>query len=149
MERVLEREHLRRALRQVRRNRGAPGIDGMTVDGLVAPLTAHWPAIRSSRVDGTDTPQPVRRVEIPKAGGGTRHLGGPVVLDRVVEHAVWQGLHAEGAPTCSAWSDGVRPGRRAHQAGLARADGPSGTGTRGSPTVIWSVSSIGSTTTSS
>ncbi len=88
MERVLEREHLRRALRQVRRHRGAPGIDGMTVDGLVAHLTAQWPAIRSSLVDGTDTPQPVRRVESPKAGGGTRHLGGPVVLDRVVEQAL-------------------------------------------------------------
>ena len=85
MERVLEGENLRRAVRQVRRNRGAPGVDGMTVDGLVAHLTTHWPAIRASLVAGTYEPQPVRRVDIPKPGGGTRHLGVPVVLDRFIE----------------------------------------------------------------
>jgi RNA-directed DNA polymerase len=79
MERVLERENLRRALRQVRANRGGPGIDGMTVEGLVPHLKAHWPAIRTSLMEGTYKPQPVRRVEIPKAGGGTRNLGVPTV----------------------------------------------------------------------
>ena len=116
MERVLERENLQRALRQVRRNRGAPGIDGMTVDGLVAHLKAHWPAIRSSLVAGTYTPQPVRRVEIPKAGGGTRNLGVPVVLDRFIEQALLQVLQADWDPTFSEWSYGFRPGRSAHQA---------------------------------
>jgi RNA-directed DNA polymerase len=120
MERVLGRENLRRALRQVRRNRGAPGIDGMTVDGLVAHLKTHWSAIRASLVDGTYAPQPVRRVEIPKAGGGTRNLGVPVVLDRFVEQAVLQVLQAEWDPTFSEGSFGSRPGRSAHQA-VARA----------------------------
>ncbi len=116
MERVLTSENLGRALRQVRRNRGAPGIDGMTVDGLVAHLKAHWSAIRSSLVDGTYKPQPVRRVEIPKAGGGIRNLGVPVVLDRFVEQALLQVLQAEWDPTFSQWSYGFRPGRSAHQA---------------------------------
>ncbi len=116
MERVLESENLRRALRQVRHNRGAPGIDGMTVDGLVAHLKANWPAIRSSLVEGTYKPQPVRRVVIPKAGGGTRNLGVPVVLDRFVEQALLQVLQAEWDPTFSEWSYGFRPGRSALQA---------------------------------
>lgn len=116
MERVLESENLRRALRQVRSNRGAPGIDGMTVDDLAAHLKAHWPTIRSSLVEGTYKPQPVRRVEIPKAEGGTRNLGVPVVLDRFVEQALLQVLQAEWDPTFSAWSYGFRPGRSAHQA---------------------------------
>lgn len=116
MERVLERENLRRALRQVRRNRGAPGIDGMTVEGLVAHLKKNWPAIRCSLMEGTYKPQPVRRVEIPKAGGGTRDLGVPVVLDRFVEQALMQVLQEKWDPTFSEWSYGFRPGRSAHQA---------------------------------
>ena len=116
MERVLERENLLRALRQVRRNRGAPGIDGMTVDGLVSHLKAHWPAIRTSLVEGTYNPQPVRRVEIAKTGGGTRNLGVPVVLDRFVEQALLQVLQADWDPTFSESSYGFRPGRSAHQA---------------------------------
>jgi RNA-directed DNA polymerase len=108
MARVLASENLRRALRQVRCNRGAPGIDGMTVDGLVAHLKAHWSAIRSSLVDGTYKPQPVRRVEIPKAGGGIRNLGVPVVLDRFVEQTLQQVLQAEWDPTFSQWSYGFQ-----------------------------------------
>ena len=116
MERVLEKENLKKALRQVRRNRGAPGIDGMTVDSLVAHLKTHWPAIRSSLMEGTYKPSPVRRVNIPKAGGGTRNLGVPVVLDRFVEQALLQVLQADWDPTFSKWSFGFRPGRSAHQA---------------------------------
>ncbi len=116
MERVLEASNLRRALRQVRRNRGAPGLDGMTVDDLVAHLTTHWPAIRAALVEGTYQPQPVRRVEIPKPGGGTRHLGIPVVLDRFIEQALLQVLQADWDPTFSTWSYGFRPGRSAQQA---------------------------------
>ena len=116
MERVLEKENLKQALRQVRRNRGAPGIDGMTVDGLVAHLKTHWPVIRSSLMEGTYKPSPVRRVNIPKAGGGTRNLGVPVVLDRFVEQALLQVLQADWDPTFSKWSFGFRPGRSAHQA---------------------------------
>ena len=116
MGRVLEASNLRRALRQVRRNRGAPGVDGMTVDDLVAHLKTHWPAIRAALVEGTYQPQPVRRVDIPKPGGGTRHLGIPVVLDRFIEQALLQVLQADWDPTFSAWSYGFRPGRSAHQA---------------------------------
>jgi RNA-directed DNA polymerase len=116
LERMLESENLRRALRQVRQNRGAPGVDGMTVNALVRHLKAHWSAIRASLVDGTYTPQPVRRVEIPKSGGGTRNLGVPVVLDRFVEQALMQVLQAEWDPTFSERSYGFRPGRSAHQA---------------------------------
>ena len=65
LERMLDGENLRRALRQVRQNRGAPGIDGMTVKALVPHLKANWPALQASLIDGTYTPQPVRRVEIP------------------------------------------------------------------------------------
>ena len=99
--RVLDPENLRRALRQVRRNKGAPGIDGMSVDQLVTHLKTHWPMIRASLVAGTYTPQPVRRVAIPKPGGGTRHLGVPVVLDRFIEQALLQVLQADWDPTFS------------------------------------------------
>jgi RNA-directed DNA polymerase len=92
----------------------------MTVDDLVAHLKAHWPAIRTSLLEGTYKPQPVRRVEIPKAGGGTRNLGVPVVLDRFVEQALMQVLQGEWDPTFSEASFGFRPGRNAHQA-VARA----------------------------
>ena len=68
MEAIVERDNLRRALAQVRRNRGAPGVDGMTVDALPLYLKDHWPSIRSQLLDGTYRPQPVLRVEIPKVG---------------------------------------------------------------------------------
>jgi RNA-directed DNA polymerase len=70
LERVQEAGNLRRALHQVRRNQGAPGVDGMTVDDLGASLKTHWPAIRAALLAGTDVPQPVRRTEIPKPGAG-------------------------------------------------------------------------------
>ena len=114
--RVLDPENLRRALRLVRRNKGAPGIDGMSVDQLGPHLKTHWPTIRASLVEGTYTPQPVRRVAIPKPGGGTRHLGVPVVLDRFVEQALLQVLQADWDPTFSEGSYGFRPKRSAHQA---------------------------------
>jgi RNA-directed DNA polymerase len=114
--RVLEPENLQRALRQVRRNKGAPGIDGMSVDQLVTHLKSHWPTIRASLVDGPYTPQPVRRVAIPKPGGGTRNLGVPVVLDRFIEQPLLQVLQADWDSTFSERSYGFRPKRSAHQA---------------------------------
>src|SRR5216684_4005891 len=72
MEVVVERENLKEALAQVKRNKGAAGIDGMSVDALPAHLKEHWPTIRAQLLDGTYQPQPVRRVEIPKASGGVR-----------------------------------------------------------------------------
>src|ERR1700758_1123427 len=77
MEAVVERENLKKALAQVKRNKGAAGVDGMTVGELPAYLKEHWPTIRDQLLDGTYKPQPVRRVEIPKASGGMRPLGIP------------------------------------------------------------------------
>jgi len=116
MERVVERDNLRKALAQVRRNKGAPGIDGMTVDALASHLKDHWPTIRSQLLIGAYRPQPVRRVEIPKASGGMRALGIPTVLDRFIQQAVLQVLQAQWDATFSDASFGFRPGRSAHKA---------------------------------
>src|SRR3977135_802611 len=116
MEAIVERDNLRKALAQVKRNKGAPGIDGMSVDDLAPYLKEHWPAIRAQLLDGTYQPQPVRRVEIPKAWGGTRPLGIPTVLDRLIQQAVMQVLQAGWDGTLSEASFGFRPGRSAHQA---------------------------------
>lgn len=116
MEDVVERENLKTALAQVKRNKGAAGIDGMRVDDLSAYLKEHWPAIRAQLLDGTYKPQPVRRVEIPKASGGVRLLGIPTVLDRLIQQAVMQVLQADWDPTFSDASFGFRPKHSAHQA---------------------------------
>ena len=116
MEAVVEPGNLKKALGRVRRNKGAPGIDGMTVDDLGDHLQGHWAEIRSRLLEDTYTPQPVRRVEIPKASGGVRPLGVPTVLDRFVQQAVMQVLQGDWDPTFSDASYGFRPGRSAHQA---------------------------------
>jgi RNA-directed DNA polymerase len=90
LDRVLERNNLVRAFKQVRRNKGAPGIDGMTVDELPAFLKKHWPMIRDRLIDGTYRPHPVKRVEIPKPDGRKRKLGIPTVLDRLIQQAIAQ-----------------------------------------------------------
>src|ERR1700674_2752645 len=93
MEEVCERENLKAALRQVKANKGSPGVDGMTVGGITDYLKQHWPAIREQLLNGTYEPKPVRRVEIPKPdGGGVRKLGIPSVLDRFIQQAVMQVL---------------------------------------------------------
>src|SRR4030088_1026218 len=116
MEAIVERDNLRKALAQVKRNKGAPGIDGMSVDDLAPYLKEHWPAIRAQLLDGTYQPQPVRRVDIPKASGGPRPLGIPTVHDRLIQQAVMQVLQAGWDGTLSEASFGFRPGRSAHQA---------------------------------
>ena len=116
MERIVERDNLKKALAQVRRNKGAPGIDGMSVDDLAAHLKEHWPTIRAQLLAGIYEPQPVRRVEIPKASGGLRALGIPTVIDRFIQQAVQQVLQEDWDPTFSGASFGFRPGRSAHQA---------------------------------
>jgi len=116
MEAVVERENLKTALAQVKRNKGAAGIDGMSVDDLPNYLKEHWPAIRAQLLDGTYKPQPVRRVEIPKASGGVRLLGIPPVLDRLIQQAVMQELQTDWDPTFSETSFGFRPKHSAHQA---------------------------------
>ena len=96
MEAVVERDNLRKALAQVKRNKGAAGIDGMTVEALAAHLKEHWPTINGHLLAGTYAPQPVRRVAIPKASGGMRLLGIPTVLDRFIQQAVMQVLQRDG-----------------------------------------------------
>ncbi len=113
---VVERSNLVRALRRVRQNQGSPGIDGMTVDELAPYLRVHWPGIREALLAGTYQPQAVRRHQIPKAGGGTRQLGIPTVLDRFIQQALLQVLQPQFDPTFSDYSYGFRPGRRAHDA---------------------------------
>lgn len=116
MEEVCQRSNLEEALRRVRANRGSPGIDGITVDGLVEHLKQHWPAIREQLLQGTYQPQPVKRVEIPKPDGGVRKLGIPTALDRFIQQAVLQVLQKRWDPTFSPSSYGFRPRRSAHQA---------------------------------
>src|ERR1700682_1230624 len=117
MEVIVERDNLRKALAHVKRNKGAAGIDGMSLDALAPYLKEHWPVIRVQLLEGSYKPQPVRRVEIPKASGGTRSLGIPTVLDRFIQQAVLQVLQAAWDPTFSEHSHGFRPGRSAHGAG--------------------------------
>jgi RNA-directed DNA polymerase len=116
MEQVVERGNLLAALRRVKRNGGSPGTDGMTVEELPGYLREHWPRIREALLAGTYRPSPVKRVEIPKPGGGVRKLGIPTVLDRFVQQAVLQVLQPRWDPTFSEGSYGFRPGRSAHQA---------------------------------
>jgi RNA-directed DNA polymerase len=116
MEAIVERANLKQALAQVKRNKGAAGVDGMSVDDLPAYLKEHWPTIRTQLLAGTYKPQPVRRVEIPKASGGKRPLGIPTVLDRFIQQAMMQVLRADWDRTFSEASFGFRPGRSAHQA---------------------------------
>jgi RNA-directed DNA polymerase len=116
MEEVVERANLKAALHRVRANKGSPGIDGMTVDALPGYLTEHWPARRAQLLQGTYQPQPVKRVEIPKPGGGTRKLGVPTVLDRFLQQAVLQVLQGDWDRTFSPHSYGFRPHRSAQQA---------------------------------
>jgi len=116
MERVVERENLFRALKQVKRNGGSPGVDGMTVDELPEYLKEHWPCLKEALLEGTYQPKSVRRTEIPKPQGGKRKLGIPTVLDRFIQQALLQILQGEWDASFSESSYGFRPGRNAHQA---------------------------------
>lgn len=120
MEEVCERENLKRALKRVKGNKGSPGIDGMKVEELAGYLKERWPAIKEQLLGGTYKPQAVKRVEIPKLGGGMRKLGIPTAMDRFIQQAVMQVLQSRWDPTFSEHSYGFRPGRSAHQA-VARA----------------------------
>jgi RNA-directed DNA polymerase len=116
MEAIVAHDNLKKALAQVKRNKGAPGADGMTVEDMTPHLKEHWPTIRVQLLDGTYRPQPVRRVEIPKPAGGTRALGIPTGLDRFIQQAILQVLQSQWDATFSPGSYGFRPSRSAHQA---------------------------------
>ncbi len=116
MEEVLRRENLFAALRRVRANKGSPGVDGMSVDDLPGYLRQAWPKIREQLLSETYVPSPVRTVYLPKPGGGTRMLGIPTALDRLIAQAMMQVLVPIFDMDFSERSYGFRPGRSAHQA---------------------------------
>ena len=116
---ALTRENLRQALRRVRANKGGAGVDGLDIDQTARQLRHTWPAIREQLLEGTYRPRPVRRVTIPKPGGGERELGVPTVTDRLIQQALLQVLQPILDPTFSEHSYGFRPGRSAHDAVLA------------------------------
>jgi RNA-directed DNA polymerase len=118
MEEVCQRDNLNRAYFRVKANKGAPGIDGMTVDDLLPWIAEHKQELLSSLLDGSYQPQAVRGVTIPKPGGGERQLGIPTVVDRLVQQAMLQVLTRLLDQTFSDSSYGFRPGRSAHQAVL-------------------------------
>jgi RNA-directed DNA polymerase len=116
MEVIVSGDNMRKAYRRVRANKGAPGVDGMTVAQLGPHLVEHWPRYREQLLAGVYKPQPVRQVLIPKPDGGQRMLGVPTVVDRLIQQAVLQVLQPEWDATFSEHSYGFRPGRSAHQA---------------------------------
>ncbi len=120
MEEVTRRSNLNFAYFRVKANKGAAGVDGMTVDDLGVWIAGHKESFLASLLDGSYRPDPVRGVEIPKPGGGVRQLGIPTVVDRLVQQAILQVLEKILDPTFSVSSFGFRPGRGAHDA-LAQA----------------------------
>ncbi|WP_198023036.1 group II intron reverse transcriptase/maturase [Paenibacillus zanthoxyli] len=117
LERILNRDNLNRAYKQVKRNHGAPGIDGMTVEAALPWLRENRDELLQSIRDGRYKPNPVRRKEIPKPdGSGVRKLGIPTVVDRIVQQAIAQQLQPLFEPLFSDGSYGYRPGRSAQQA---------------------------------
>lgn len=116
---ALTTENLRRALKRVRANKGAAGVDGLDIDQTSRLLATAWPSIRERLLSGTYRPSPVRRVTIPKPDGGERELGIPTVTDRLIQQALLQVLQPILDPTFSEHSYGFRPGRRAQDAVLA------------------------------
>ena len=110
---------MQRAWRRVKANRGTAGVDGLDIDQTARQLKTEWPRIREALLQGTYRPSPVRRVMIPKPGGGQRELGIPTVTDRLIQQALLQVLQPMIDPGFSEHSYGFRPGRRAHDAVLA------------------------------
>ena len=101
LEKMLERGNMLEALRRVESNKGAPGVDGVTVAELRSYVQTHWAEVRQQLLEGTYKPQPVRRVDIPKPGGGVRGLGIPTVMDRLIQQALLQVLNpssTQGSP---------------------------------------------------
>ncbi len=116
LEKVLARDNLIRAWQRVKANKGAPGIDGVTVEAYLEYARDHWAGTKERIQRGKYLPSPVRRVEIPKADGGKRPLGIPTVMDRVIQQAIAQVLSPLFEAKFSENSYGFRPGRNAHQA---------------------------------
>ena len=116
MEKALARENMIAALKRVQKNKGAPGVDGVTVESLRDYVKENWSRIREELLAGTYQPKPVRRVEIPKPSGGVRLLGIPTAIDRLIQQALLQVMTPIFDPAFSSQSYGFRPGRRGHDA---------------------------------
>lgn len=116
MEEVLTRENMSKALKRVKENKGAAGVDGMAVEELESYLKAEWPRIRKELLEGRYKPTAVLRVMIPKPDGGERPLGIPTVVDRLIQQAIHQAISPIFEKDFSESSYGYRPGRNAQQA---------------------------------
>lgn len=116
LEAIVSRENLNLAYKRVKVNGGSHGVDAMTTEDLLPYLKQHGAALRQSILEGVYNPQAVRRVEIPKPDGGTRQLGIPTVVDRLIQQAIAQTLNSVFDKDFSANSYGFRPGRSAHMA---------------------------------
>ena len=116
MEEVVSRENMLKAFYRVYSNKGAPGVDGVSVQDLSSQIKTQWSKTREQLLTGTYLPQPVRKVEIPEPSGGKRMLGIPTAMDRMIQQALLQVLQPHVDPTFSEWSFGFRPGRSAHDA---------------------------------
>ena len=129
LEQILASENLQRAWKRVKQNKGAAGVDGLTIDQYLDWATVHWGAVNRGLERGYYCPLPVKRVEIPKPNGGIRLLGIPSVNDRVIQQAITQILQPIIDPDFSEHSHGFRPNRSAHQAvkavqaGIKQGDG--------------------------
>lgn len=116
MDKILSRDNMMLALKKVKANKGAAGVDGIGVDDIDDYLKEHWPSIKERIQKRKYKPNPVLRVEIPKPGGGVRNLGIPTVVDRVIEQAIVQVITPIVEPHFNDYSYGFRPGRNAQQA---------------------------------
>ena len=116
LERILSRQNMQRAWKRVKSNKGAHGVDGVSIEEFPDSARKNWEKTRESLLAGTYQPLAVRRVEIPKDTGGTRPLGIPTVLDRLIQQAMAQVLGSIFDPGFSEFSYGFRPGRSAHGA---------------------------------
>jgi len=116
LEQILSRENMNLAYKKVKANKGASGIDDVSVDEVYDYIKQNWKSIREKIQKRKYRPQPVLRVEIPKPDGGVRKLGIPTVMDRIIEQAVVQVITPIAEPHFSEYSYGFRPGRRAQQA---------------------------------
>lgn len=116
LEEILSRDNMRLAYKKVKANKGASGIDGITIEEIDDYLKENWVNIRDKIRKRKYKPKPVRRVEIPKPDGGVRNLGVPTVVDRIIEQAIVQRLTPIVEPHFSEYSYGFRPNRRAQQA---------------------------------
>ena len=116
MNQILSRENMKMAYKKVKANKGAGGIDGISIEDVNKYLKENWIDIKAKILKRKYKPQPVLRVEIPKPNGGVRNLGIPTVVDRIIEKAIAQVLTPMFEPQFSEHSYGFRPGRRAQQA---------------------------------